>query len=131
MSREEFTPSESEWLIMEILWEHKGSMTSKEIISILETKSDMTPKMARVLINRLVEKGMLKYTGDPNDKRVYHYTPTKKKKDCINEKSRRFVTNFFNGNRTNAIAALIQDAELTNEDFIYLESLLHNKLPLD
>ncbi len=45
MSREEFTPSESEWLIMEILWEHKGSMTSKEIISILETKSDMTPKM--------------------------------------------------------------------------------------
>ena len=95
MSREEFTPSESEWLIMEILWEHKGSMTSKEIISILETKSDMTPKMARVLINRLVEKGMLQYTGDPNDKRVYHYTPAKKKKECIKEKSKRFVSNFM------------------------------------
>jgi BlaI family penicillinase repressor len=127
MSREEFTPSESEWLIMEILWEHKGSMTSKEIISILETKSDMTPKMARVLINRLVEKGMLNFTGDSNDKRVYHYTPAKKKKDCIKEKSRRFVTNFFKGNRTSAIAALIQDSSLTEEELKYLENLLHDK----
>lgn len=126
MSREEFTPSESEWLIMEILWEHKGSMTSKEIISILETKSDMTPKMARVLINRLVEKGMLQYNGDPNDKRVYHYTPAKKKKECIKEKSKRFVSNFFNGNHANAIAALIQDSKLTEEELEYLEDILHN-----
>lgn len=126
MSREEFTPSESEWLIMEILWEHKGSMTSKEIISILETKSDMTPKMARVLINRLVEKGMLQYTGDPHDKRVYHYTPAKKKKECIKEKSKRFVSNFFNGNHANAIAALIQDSKLTEEELEYLEDVLHN-----
>lgn len=32
MENEQQEPSESEWVIMDILWSGKGSMTSKEVI---------------------------------------------------------------------------------------------------
>ena len=79
MGKEEQTPSESEWMVMEILWASESSMTSKEVIHELRKQNSMTPKMVRVLINRLCEKGLLSYTVDPDDKRVYHYSVTKSK----------------------------------------------------
>lgn len=82
--KEEQTPSESEWLIMEILWANEGPMTSKEVIHELQVQNSMTPKMVRVLMNRLCEKGLLSYKVDSNDKRVYHYFVMKSKEDWQN-----------------------------------------------
>lgn len=64
-------------------------MTSKEVIQELKGENRMTPKMVRVLMNRLCEKGLLSYTVDAKDKRVYHYFVTKSKKECLQEKSKR------------------------------------------
>ena len=115
MGKEEQTPSESEWMVMEILWASESSMTSKEVIHELRKQNSMTPKMVRVLINRLCEKGLLSYTVDPDDKRVYHYSVTKSKEDCLKEKSKKFVDSYFKGNQTSAVAALIQSVSLTEE----------------
>lgn len=124
MEKEEQTPSESEWMVMEILWASENSMTSKEVIHELRKQSSMTPKMVRVLINRLCEKGLLSYTVDPGDKRVYHYSVTKSKEDCLKEKSKKFVDSYFKGNQTSAVAALIQSVSLTEEQIRELEEIL-------
>lgn len=124
MGKEEQTPSESEWMVMEILWASESSMTSKEVIHELRKQNSMTPKMVRVLINRLCEKGLLSYTVDPDDKRVYHYSVTKSKEDCLKEKSKRFVDRYFKGNQTSAVAALIQSVSLTEEQIMELEEIL-------
>lgn len=124
MGKEEQTPSESEWMVMEILWASENSMTSKEVIHELRKQNSMTPKMVRVLINRLCEKGLLSYTVDPDDKRVYHYSVTKSKEDCLKEKSKKFVDNYFKGNQTSAVAALIQSVSLTEEQIRELEEIL-------
>lgn len=124
MVKEEQTPSESEWMVMEILWASENSMTSKEVIHELRKQNSMTPKMVRVLINRLCEKGLLSYTVDPDDKRVYHYSVTKSKEDCLKEKSKKFVDNYFKGNQTSAVAALIQSVSLTEEQIRELEEIL-------
>ena len=124
MGKEEQTPSESEWMVMEILWASESSMTSKEVIHELRKQNSMTPKMVRVLINRLCEKGLLSYTVDPDDKRVYHYSVTKSKEDCLKEKSKRFVDRYFKGNQTSAVAALIQSVSLTEEQIMKLEEIL-------
>lgn len=126
MGKEEQTPSESEWMVMEILWASESSMTSKEVIHELRKQNSMTPKMVRVLINRLCEKGLLSYTVDPDDKRVYHYSVTKSKEDCLKEKSKRFVDRYFKGNQTSAVAALIQSVSLTEEQIMELEEILEN-----
>lgn len=124
MGKEEQTPSESEWMVMEILWASESSMTSKEVIHGLRKQNSMTPKMVRVLINRLCEKGLLSYTVDPDDKRVYHYSVTKSKEDCLKEKSKKFVDSYFKGNQTSAVASLIQSVSLTEEQIKELEEIL-------
>ena len=49
---EETMPSESEWLIMEVLWESETPLTSMEVLNRLKGKSNMTLRMVRVLMSR-------------------------------------------------------------------------------
>lgn len=84
----------------------------------------MTPKMIRVLMNRLCNKGLLTYTVDSNDKRVYHYFVTKSREDCQKEKSKHFTESYFSGNKANAIAALLQSFALTDEQTKELKEIL-------
>lgn len=124
MSKMDITPSETEWLVMEILWESIVPMTSMEIIQRLRDVKEMSPKTVRVLINRLYQKGIIDYTIDKKDARVYHYFPVKLKDECLQEKSRRFAESYFLGNKTNALAALIQNCDLTQEQIGELEAIL-------
>ena len=121
---EETMPSESEWLIMEVLWESGEPLTSMEVLNRLKGKSDMTLRMVRVLMNRLSQKGLLGFTVDEDDARIYHYHTIKTKEECLSEKSRRFVNSYFAGSRTNAVAALLQNARLTEEQYRELEEIL-------
>ncbi|EOS74117.1 hypothetical protein C819_03306 [Lachnospiraceae bacterium 10-1] len=120
----ETTPSQSEWLIMEVFWASSASLTAREVIRKIQDKADMSPRMVRVLINRLCQKGVLGYTVDENDLQVYHYFVLKSKEDCQKEKSRKFVDSYFGGSRKNAMAALLKSTDLTEEQFTELEGIL-------
>lgn len=80
--------------------------------------------MVRVLLNRLWQKGVLSYTVDEHDSRVYHYSVVKSKEECQKEKSRKFVNSYFEGSQKNAMAALLQSTELTKEQLQELEEIL-------
>lgn len=121
----ETTPSQSEWLVMEVLWASDApSLTAKEVIRKVRERTDMSPRMVRVLLNRLWQKGVLNYTVDEHDLRVYHYSVVKTKEECQREKSRKFVDSYFEGSQKNAMAALLQNAKLTEEQFQELEEIL-------
>ncbi len=122
--KEEALPSESEWRIMEVLWESETPLTSIEVLNRLKGKSNMTLRMVRVLMNRLSKKGLLGFTVDENDARVYHYYTMKSKEECLKEKSRRFVNSYFSGSRTNAIVTLLQGVTLTDEQVEELNQIL-------
>lgn len=124
MLKQDLTPSETEWMIMEVLWSGSVPMTSSEIIKKLESVKKMSPKTVRVLINRLYQKGIIDYTVDKRDTRVYHYFAVKSKKKCLQEKSRKFAESYFSGNKANALAALIQNCDLTEEQIEELETIL-------
>lgn len=124
MGKEELTPSESEWQVMEVLWESGEALTSSEVIGRLRPENRMNPKMVRVLMNRLCQKGILAYQVDEKDARVYHYYPLKTRADCQREKSSRFIESYFSGNQMGAVAALIGSADLTEEQFRELEDIL-------
>lgn len=86
----ENTPSENEWIIMEIIWKENRPITAAEIIELLGEKLEVSQKTIRVMINRLVAKGVLDYTIDKKDARIYHYFPMKTKEECLSVKSSRF-----------------------------------------
>ncbi|MDE7114341.1 MAG: BlaI/MecI/CopY family transcriptional regulator, partial [Acetatifactor sp.] len=58
----EITPSENEWLVMEIIWKAGRSMTAAEVIKELKDSVCISDKTIRVMINRLVAKGVLEYS---------------------------------------------------------------------
>ncbi|MDE7299838.1 MAG: BlaI/MecI/CopY family transcriptional regulator [Lachnospiraceae bacterium] len=120
----ETTPSQSEWMIMEIFWESDTSLTAKEVIKKMRERSDMSSGMVRVLLNRLWQKGVLSHTVDEHDARVYHYSVVKTKEECQKEKSQKFIDSYFEGSRKNAMAALLQSTKLTKEQFQELEEIL-------
>ncbi len=121
----ETTPSQSEWLVMEVFWSSDApSLTAKEVIGKMKERTDMSPRMVRVLLNRLCQKGVLSFTVDKQNARVYHYSVVKSKEECQKEKSRKFVDSYFEGSKKNAMAALLQSAKLTKEQFQELEEIL-------
>ncbi len=124
MNKEAAGPSESEWKLMEILWDSQTPLTSAEVVRRLQDVDDMTPKMVRVLMNRLCQKGIVTYQVDERDSRIYHYTPQKTKEECLNEKSRKFVDSYFSGNQTSAMAALLHSFSLSEEQIVELETIL-------
>lgn len=124
MAGEEHTPSESEWQIMEVLWDSIGPLTSAQVIQRLQEMTSMNPKMVRVLMNRLCQKKLIAYTIDEKDARVYHYFPLKSREECSREKSRKFVDSYFSGRHTDALAALLQSYQLTEEQIQELEEIL-------
>lgn len=124
MEKEDIMPSNSEWWIMEVLWESERPLTSMEVLERLQGRTDMTLRMVRVLMSRLSKKGLLGFIVDENDSRVYHYYAIKSQEECLNEKSKRFVNNYFAGSRTRAIATLLQGITLTDEQMKELEDIL-------
>ena len=124
MSREELLPSESEWLIMETLWNCDHDLTSSEITDRLPKSTSMTQRMVRVLINRLCKKGLLTYTIDPNDSRVYHYRAVKGREELRREKSKAFIDSYFGGNTLGAAFAFLEEGKLTKEQIEELEDII-------
>ena len=124
MSKEDKIPSDSEWRVMEVLWESGAPLPSSEIIKRLGEHGKMTSRMVRVLLNRFCQKELVDYIVDDKDARVYHYFSRKSRAECRREKSRRFVECYFAGSQTGAIASLLQSSTLTAEQIGELEALL-------
>lgn len=122
----ESIPSENEWMIMEIVWNHSEPVTASMIIKELEGVTDISKKTIRVMINRLVSKGVLTYTVDANDARVYHYSAACSKEECLDLKSERFVKHYFGGNASLAIASFLSGANITEEQLEELNTILLN-----
>ncbi|KAI4449216.1 Penicillinase repressor [Eubacterium plexicaudatum ASF492] len=120
----ETTPSETEWLVMEVIWNAEGDITASEVIRTLKDSLNVSARTIRVLINRLLAKGIIRYEVDRKDSRVYHYYVVKSKEECLREKQERFVRNYFGGNSTLAVASFIEKAHLSDEQFCELEQLV-------
>ena len=126
-NKQDIMPSETEWLVMEILWASDIPLPSSEIIQRLKRTKDLSPKTVRVLLNRLYQKNMVDYTVDPKDSRVYHYFPKRTKEECQQEKSRQFAQSYFAGNQMGALASLVEAFDLTEEQMQALREILGQK----
>lgn len=122
----EVTPSENEWLVMEVIWEAEGTITATEIIARLTGKLDVAPKTIRVMINRLLAKGIISYQVDKSDARIYHYYAVKKREACLAEKRNKFVKNYFGGNSSMAVASFLSAEDISDEQLEELEELVKN-----
>lgn len=117
--------SESEWTVMEALWE-RAPQTASEVTKTLKPTTKWAENTVRTLLTRLVEKAALKTGENPSGTRTYQ--PAVKREDCVRAESDSFLQRVFQGAAKPLLVHFAQNSKLTPEEVKELKKLLDQSL---
>ena len=115
--------ADSEWRVMQVLWEH-GPQTANDVVHKLSGAVNWKPRTIKTLISRLVKKGAVKVTDEGYR---YTYSAAVDESTCIRSETKSFVQRVFQGTKTPALAAFLEDADLSAEEIDELQDILDKK----
>lgn len=117
--------SESEWSIMEALWE-SSPQTASELTKALRASMNWAENTVRTLLTRLVEKGALKTSENASGTRTF--IPAVKREACVRAESQSFLDRIFGGAAKPLLVHFAQNSKLTAEEIKELKKLLDQQL---
>ena len=115
--------TDAEWEVMRVVWAH-GSVTSREIIEILESKMQWKAPTIKTLLGRLVEKGAL---NTEQEGRKYIYSANIEEKEAVRSFTNDIFDHICRKNVGNVIESIIKDHTLSFDDIQRLEEILEMK----
>jgi BlaI family penicillinase repressor len=115
--------SESEWEIMNVLWD-KAPQTANDIIFSLQVSTDWKPKTIRTLLDRLVQKGVV---GVNKDLRVYTFYPLYTQEKYQLAETESFIKRIYGGTLKSMLVQFIQEDTLSDDDINELRFILNKK----
>jgi BlaI family penicillinase repressor len=115
--------SESEWRVMQVLWEH-GPLTANEVVHRLCGEVKWTPRTIKTLISRLVKKGAVKFQEEGTR---YRYSAAVAQSECICSETQSFVRRVYQGAMKPALAAFLEGVDLSPEEIKELQEILEQK----
>ncbi|WP_449623110.1 penicillinase repressor BlaI [Robertmurraya sp. Marseille-Q9965] len=115
--------SESEWEVMNILWNH-APLTANEVIASLQESTDWKPKTIRTLLDRLVYKNVV---GVNKDQKVYTFYPLYSQDECQRAETESFVKRIYGGALKSMLVQFIQEETLSDDDIKELRRILDKK----
>ncbi len=115
--------ADSEWRVMQILWEH-GPLTANDIVNALSGEVKWKPRTIKTLISRLVKKGAVKVIQGGYR---YQYSAAVDESACIRSETRSFVQRVYKGTMTPALATFLEDADLSAQEINDLQEILDKK----
>lgn len=119
--------TDAEWLIMRVLWEEETA-TASHITATLSREREVSPQTVKTLIRRLVDKGLVAYTVDAEDSRVYHYRPTIGKDEAVRRKSEAFVHQVYQSDVGGFLAHFVENGGLSKSELERLRQLVAKRL---
>ena len=115
--------ADSEWRVMQVLWEH-GPLAANDVVNALSDEVSWSPRTVKTLISRLVKKGAVKIAEEGYR---YRYSAAVDESECIRSETRSFVRRVYQGAKTPALAAFLEDADLTDKEIEELQEILDKK----
>ncbi len=115
--------ADSEWRVMQILWEH-DPQTANDVVKALEGEVQWKPRTIKTLIGRLVKKGAIKVTDEGYR---YRYCPAVDESTCIRSETKSFVRRVYQGAMKPALAAFLEDTDLSTQEIDALQKVLDQK----
>lgn len=115
--------SESEWEIMNVLWD-TAPQTANDIILSLQESSDWKPKTIRTLLDRLVQKDVV---GVNKDQRVYTFYPLYSQEECQRAETESFIKRIYGGTMKSMLVQFIHEDTLSDDDINELRTILNKK----
>ena len=113
--------SESEWTVMETLWE-SSPQTASAVAKALQESTGWAENTVRTLLTRLVEKQALEIV-DPGVQ-PKQYSPAVKRELCVQAESASFLDRIFQGAAKPLLVHFARNARLTEEEARELKKLL-------
>lgn len=117
--------SDSEWAIMEALWE-SSPQTASEVTKTLRASMNWAENTVRTLLTRLVEKGALKTAENASGTRTF--IPAVKREACVRAESQSFLDRVFGGAAKPLLVHFAQNSKLSPEEIKELKKLLDQQL---
>jgi BlaI family transcriptional regulator, penicillinase repressor len=112
--------SDAEVEVLQQLWK-ESPLAAQDIIDRLESTNSAHPKTVKTLINRLLNKGAIKFK---EENRKYSYYPVVKKKDFYGVKTESFLNKFFAGELSPLVSFFSNHKKLSAKEIAEIRKLL-------
>lgn len=118
--------TDSEWAVMETLWE-RSPQSASEVTRALRPTMKWAENTVRTLLKRLVEKGALKTSETAGGTRLF--LPAVKRDACVRAEGESFMQRVFGGAAKPLLIHFATRAKLTAEEIRELKKLLDQSNP--
>lgn len=111
--------SDTEKMIMKLLWEQEVPTSFSDIMSQLERlDKEWRPTTVRTFLSRLIDKG---YLSSERKGQTVMYRPLISEREYLNSQTRNFINTMFNGKLGGLLASLSGQDPLDKETIENLE----------
>ena len=117
--------SESEWSVMEVLWE-RAPRTASEVVEVLQPTTGWAPNTVRTLLSRLVKKGVLALSKDSAG--VREFSPALDREAVVRAEGQSFLDRVFKGAPQSLLVHFASQSKLEPEEVEQLKQLLDESL---
>jgi len=115
--------SEAEWSVIKPIWQRPG-ITASEVIEALSPACDWSPATIKTLLNRLLQKGALRFEKEG---KAYLYYPLFSEEDYRKAESRSFLSRVFDGAFSPMLAHFLSSERLSEKELDEIEKLIRQK----
>lgn len=111
--------TESEWRVMDALWQRPGSTTAEVAEALADT--GWNRNTVHTFLTRLEGKGYV-HAGEGGAPRRYY--PSAAREDCVRAETEGFVQRVFRGSAGQLVRTFLRDERLSEDEVAELRALL-------
>lgn len=117
---EETTLTNSEWYVLDCLWEH-SPMTVMQLVAALGEKVGWAKSTTITTLRRMEDKGLIRCEMEG---RTRYYFPLVERKQAEIRETRSFLDKVYRGSVGLMVSAMAQDRALSKEEIDQLYAIL-------
>jgi BlaI family penicillinase repressor len=118
--KSEISIPNSEWLIMELLWD-EAPMTVTQIAKAVEEKTGWAKSTTKTLIRRMTDKGLLR---QKKGKKAREYYPTIQRSEAVLAETESLLSRLYNGSLGLMVNTLVDQKSLSRREIEELRAIL-------
>ena len=118
--KEEVKVTNSEWYVMNCLWE-KRPLSLMQLVPLLKESAGWSKSTSATMVRRMTEKELIGY--EENGKTKYFF-PKVDKQDVVVQETRDFLQRIYDGSVGMMMSALVRQDDLSAEDIQELQEIL-------
>lgn len=120
MVKQEIKVTNSEWYVMDCLWE-EHPRTLMQIVPLLNERVGWSKSTCATMVRRMAEKELIGYEEKGKTK---YFFPKVKKEDVVVQETRDFLQRIYDGSIGMMMSALVRQNDLSKEDIEELQEIL-------